>query len=109
LAVSLLPVVLFSGGTRSIVEGSVVWLYCEVNSVTPTLTVMWTKDNVQLVQDVPHIRMRVSSGVDASMFILVVDTFMASDSGVYQCTARDEGDTATGTALTLTGNALSQH
>lgn len=107
LAVNVLPTVLFSGGSRSIVEGSVVWLYCQVNSIALTLTVTWTKDGVPLVQDVPHIRMRSSSSAAASStFLLVVDTFRGSDSGVYQCTAEDRGDTAIGTALTLTGNAV---
>ena len=30
---------LFNGGNQDIVEGSVVWLYCEVDSVNSTVTV----------------------------------------------------------------------
>ena len=55
-----LPDALFNGGSQTVVEGSVFWLYCQVNSRTPTVTATWTKDSVPLVQDVPHIRMRSS-------------------------------------------------
>ena len=80
-----------------------VWLYCQVNSRTPTVRATWTKDSVPLVQDVPHIHMR-SSHTDAdTTFLLVVDTFQSSDSGVYQCTVQDGAMTGMGTALTLTG------
>ena len=86
------------------VEGSVVWLYCEVNSTESTLTVTWNKDNILLVQDVPHIRIRNSTSDTSTTFLLVVDNFQASDNGTYQCTAQDKGATANGTALTLTGD-----
>ena len=101
-----LPVPLFSGGSQRIVEGSVVWLYCEVNSTESTLTVAWNKDGVPLIQDVPHIRMRNSTSDTSITFLLVVDNFQASDNGTYQCTAQDGGATANGIALTLTGEIL---
>ena len=98
--VTSLPEVLFNGGSQDIVEGSVVWLYCEVDTVTVT----WNKDSEPLVQDVPHIHMETSSSDSSTTFLLMVDDFQTSDSGVYQCTAQEGAVTAMGTALTLTGN-----
>ena len=100
---SSLPQIFFSGGGETVVEGSVVWLYCQVNSTASTLTVTWSKDCASLVQDVPHIRMRSSSDDTSTTLLLVLDNLQASDSGVYQCTAQDGGETAMGTALTLIG------
>ena len=99
-----LPEVLFTGGSRTIVESSVVWLYCEVNSTAPTLTVTWNKDGVALMQDVPHIRMRSSTSASATTLLLVLDNFQVSDGGTYQCSAQDGTSTAMGDTLTLTGN-----
>ena len=103
LVVTSLPEDIFSGGSETVVEGSVVWLYCQVNSTASTLRVTWSKDGASLVQDVPHIRMRNSSDDTSTTLLLVLDNLQASDSGVYQCTAQDGGETAMGTALTLTG------
>jgi hypothetical protein len=101
-----LPDVLFSGGSQSVVEGSVVWLYCQVDSLGEGVAVTWTRNGVPLVQDVPHIRMRTSQSDAATTFLLVVDTFRGSDSGTYQCTVQEGVMTGTGTALTLTGTVL---
>ena len=98
-----LPAMLFNGGNQSIVEGSVIWLYCEVDSVSPSLRVTWNKDNVPLTQDVPHIRMRSSSTTSSTTFLLVVDNFQSSDDGTYQCTAEDGVTTGNGSTLILTG------
>ena len=98
-----LPAVLFNGVNQSIVEGSVIWLYCEVNSVSPSLTVTWNKDNIPLEQDVPHIRMRSSNTTSSSTFLLVVDNFQSSDDGTYQCIAEDGAMRGNGASLTLTG------
>ena len=97
-----LPAVLFSGGSQRIVEGSVVWVYCEVNS--KALTVTWNKDSVPLVHDPPHIRIRNSTSDTSITFLLVVDNFQASDNGKYQCTAQNGTTTTNGTVLTLTGD-----
>ena len=96
------PAVLFNGTSQRIMEGSVVLLYCEVNYNASTVT--WNKDNIPLVQDVPHIRMRNSTSDTSITFLLVVDNFWASDNGTYQCTAQNGTTTANGTALTLTGD-----
>ena len=98
-----LPAVLFNGGSQSIVEGSVIWLYCEVDSISPSLRVTWNKDNIPLTQDIPHIRTRSSSTTSSSSFLLVVDNFQSSDGGTYQCTAEDGAMTGNGSTLTLTG------
>ena len=85
-------------------EGSVVWLYCRVNSISPSLRVTWSKDSDPLVQDVPHVRMRRStSDAVSSTFFLIVDIFTSSDTGTYQCTAQQQGQTARGSSLILTG------
>ena len=84
-------------------EGSVIWLYCELNSVSPSLRVTWNKDNVPQAQDVPHIRMRSSNNTSSSTFLLVVDNFQSSDDGTYQCIAEDGVMTWNGSTLTLTG------
>ena len=102
--VTSLPAVLFDGGSQTIVEGSVIWLYCQVNSTDPTLTVTWNKDSVPVVLDVPHIRTRSSTSASSSTFLLVVDNFQPSDGGMYQCTAQEEGgNVAMGAPLTLIG------
>ena len=102
--VTSLPEVLFNGGSQDIVEGSVVWLYCEVDTVYSTVTATWNKDSEPLVQDVPHIHMETSSSDSSTTFLLMVDDFQTSDSGVYQCTTQEGAVTAMGTALNLTGN-----
>ena len=105
LCVTSLPVILFSGSnpTRGIVERSVIWLYYEVNSTSSTLSVTWNKDGGQLVQDVPHIILKTSTTSSSTTLLLVIDNTGSSDAGLYQCTAQDEQDTATGTTLTITG------
>ena len=98
-----LPAVLFNGGSQSIVEGSVIWLYCEVDSVLSSLNVTWNKDNVPLTKDVPHIRMKSLGTTSSSTFLLVVDNFQSSDGGTYQCTAEDGVMIGNGSTLILTG------
>ena len=101
-----LPAVLFDGGSRTIVEGSVVWLYCQVNIKEPD-NVTWSKDGVPLVQDVPHIRMKRST-IDDNLFtfFLVVDNVTSSDDGTYQCTAQEGQTVVQGSNLILTGLSL---
>ena len=104
-----LPAALFTGGSRTVVEGSVIWLYCEVSSTAPTLTVTWNKNSVPLVQDVPRIIMRSSTSGSSTTFLLAVDNFQVSDSGTYQCTVQDGTSTGMGDMLTLTGERISDH
>ena len=105
LSVTSLPDVLFSGSdpARNIVEGSVIWFYCEVISASSTPSVTWNKDGRTLVQDVPHIILRTSTTSSSITLLLVLDNVVSSDAGLYQCTTQDGQDTATGTTLTITG------
>ena len=104
LSVTSLPDLLFGeSNTRNIVEGSVIWLYCEVNSSSSTLSVMWNKDGESQVQDVPHIILRNFTSSSSSTLLLVVDNVVSSDAGLYQCAAQDGQFTATGNALDITG------
>ena len=97
---------LFSGSGQTVVEGSVIWLYCETNSTSPTLTVTWNKDNTEIVEDVPHIFTRRSTSGSSTTFLLGVNNLQVSDGGTYQCSVQDGADTDTGDMITLTGNAL---
>ncbi len=86
-------------------------IYCTVKNST-TVTFTWTHNGGPLLNDPPHIRIRednrpqrsASLLTNDSMTVLTVDNFIASDNGVYQCTA--SGATI-GTAITLTGIAKS--
>ncbi len=88
-------------------EGSVLWLYCEVSSISDTLSVTWNKDGGQLIHNVPHIRLRTSNTSSSTTLLLVIDNVVSSDAGVYQCTARDGHDFVRGESLTMTGVILS--
>ena len=104
-SVTSLPDLLFNGSnpSRSIVEGSVIWLFCEVNSNSSTLSLMWNKDGESLVQDVPHIILRTYTTSSSTTLLLVLDNVVSSDAGLYQCAAQDGQITATGKALNITG------
>ena len=97
------PELFFSGENQTIVAGSVVWLYCEINSNASSLRVVWNKDGTPLIQDVPHIRLRSSIDTHSSTLLLVLDDLHAPDSGTYQCRAQYEGNTAVGETLELIG------
>ncbi len=99
-----LPTSLFNNGARSIVEGSVIWLFCEVNSTADTLTATWSKDGAILEQDTPHIRLRNSNTSSATTLLLVIDYVELSDAGLYQCTAMNGQEfSATGMVFNMTG------
>lgn len=83
-----------------------IWLYCEVIPITLNVRVTWSKDNIPLLQDVPHIRLRNYTSTYSTTLLLVVDKFQSSDGGTYQWTAQDIGITAIGDTLTLTGDEL---
>ena len=55
------------------------------------------------MQDVPHIRLRTSTSSSSTTLLLVLDNMVFSDAGVYQCTAQDGLDTASGNELNITG------
>ena len=97
---------LFSGSGQTVVEGSVIWLYCEASSTSPTLTVTWNKDNTEIVEDVPRIFTRRSTSGSYTTFLLGVDNLQVSDGGTYQCSVQDGADIVTGDMISLTGNVL---
>ena len=103
LTVNSYPEFFFSGESRTVLEDSVVWLYCQINSNAPSLGVVWSKDNIPLIQDVPHIRLRNSKDANSSTLILILDDVGVPDSGVYQCRAQNNGATAVGESLVLRG------
>ena len=94
----------------SVVEGSVIQIYCTVEDDT-TVTFTWTLNGSSLLNDPPHIRIRednrpersASLLTDDSMSVLTVDNFGVSDDGVYQCTVTSGATSGSGTAVTLTG------
>ncbi len=104
LSIVTLPNSLYTQSSRA-VEGSVIWLVCEVNSASNTLSVTWNKDGGQLVQDVPHIVIRRSLRTNTSStttLMLTIDTVVSSDAGMYQCTAQDGQVTANGDIIPIT-------
>ena len=106
LIVNPLPDILFknNGGVHSVVERSVIQLYCTaVSSATTLPTITWKKDGVTLVNDPPHIRIRSSSSGMSTTSLLVVDSFQASDNGSYVCQASDGMMSVNSSTLSLTG------
>ena len=95
---------LFSGSSQTVVEGSVIWLYCEASSTSPTLTVTWNKDNTEIIEDVPRIFTRRSTSASSTTFLLGVDNLQVSDGGTYQCSVQDGADMVAGDMISLTGN-----
>ena len=103
LYVISLPSVLFqsNGGIHNVVEGSVIQLYCSVESTTASFS--WTKDGSPVVIDVPHLRERTSNDSTTTTSVLTVDNFQSSDTGTYQCSASDGMRTGNGSSVTLNG------
>ena len=106
LMLTSLPSVLFDRGNQNVVEGSVIWLYCEVNSTDSALRVVWHKNGIPLVQDVPHIRMRSYRSANTSTFLLVVDNFQAFDAGTYTCEVDGEGGAMAGEHITMESSPI---
>ena len=98
-----LPSVLFqsNGGIHSVVEGSVIQLYCSVESTTASFS--WTKDGSPVIIDVPHLRERTSNDNTITTSVLTVDNFQSTDSGTYQCSVSDGVRTGNGQNVTLNG------
>ena len=103
LTVTSLPEALFltNDGVRNVVEGTVIQLYCVVQS--PNVTFSWTKDGEAVILDVPRLRERTCSNSTASTSMLTIETFQFSDNGTYQCSATFGDSIATGSSTTLTG------
>ena len=106
LTITSLPESLFgaSGGVHSVVEGSVIHLYCSVEP--DNVTILWTKDNVQVIIDVPHLRVRIRSNGTHNTSVLTLDNFRSGDNGMYQCHAMSGGVTESGSTVSLTGEIV---
>ena len=100
LTITTLPEALFlaGGGVRNVVEGSVIQLFCSIQSTTATFS--WTKNGSAVVVDVPHLRERTTIDSTTTTSMLTVDNFQSTDNGEYQCMAHIdlENSEAGGTA-----------
>ena len=107
LQVTSLPSVLFdpNDGPHNVVEGSVIQLYCSVESTTASFS--WTKNGSPVVIDVPHLRERTSNDSNTTTSVLTVDNFQSSDTGTYECSASDGMRTGIGGNVTLSGKFCS--
>lgn len=92
-----------SYGNASIVQNSIVFLYCAIHSFSPTLKLSWIKDNLPLVPNIPHVRIRKSTSRNYKTLLLVVDSFQKNDDGRYWCIAEDWGYMVNGNSFNLTG------
>ena len=103
LSIKSFPAVLFqtNGGVHNVVAGSVVQLYCSVQSTTASFS--WTKDGRSVVIDIPHLRERTSNDNAIATSVLTVDNFQFSNSGIYQCMAVDGNHTGQGDSIELRG------
>ena len=79
-------------------------LYCSVEPATATIS--WTKDNVPVIIDVPHLRVRTSSNGTHNTSVLTLDNFRSGDNGMYQCHAMSGGVTGSGSTVTPTGKTV---
>ena len=103
LTVTSLPAVIFepNGGTHKVVEGSVIQLYCSVESTTATIS--WTKDGNSVMIDICHVRERTCSDSTSTTSVLTIEGFQSSDNGTYQCVAVDGTVSGVGNSVTLIG------
>lgn len=100
-----LPAALFesNGGVHNIVQGSVIQLYCSVESNTAIFS--WTKDGDQVVINVPHLCQRTCNDGNITTSILTIEDFQSGDNGTYQCLARNGVNSGNGSVVTLTGES----
>ena len=103
LTVTSLPAVIFepNGGTHNVIEGSVIQLYCSVQSTTATFS--WTKDGDSVVIDISHVRERTCNDSTSTTSVLTIEGFQSSDNGMYQCMAVDGAMSGSGNTVTLVG------
>lgn len=104
LTLLALPSQLFasSSNIHSVLQGSVVRVYCIATSALPP-AVMWLKDGVELRNDPPHIRIRTSTDGNTTSSVLTVDNFGDFDGGNYRCRAEYETYLLNSTILSLSG------
>ena len=94
-------------GVHSIVEGLVLQLHCTAESISTTTppTITWTKDSVEITDDLPHVRLSDGgSAVPISSSVLTIDGFVSGDDGRYQCVGSDSSGSAAGEVAQLRGS-----
>ena len=103
LTITSLPATLFqeNSGVHNVVAGSVIQLYCTVESTNVTFS--WTKDGSPVVINVPHLFERTCNDSTTTRSALIIDGFQSSDNGTYQCMATDGQESGSGNTTTLTG------
>ena len=105
LTVTSLPAALFqdleNNGIHNVVAGSVIQLYCTVESTSATFS--WTKDGSPVVINAPHLFERTCNDSTTTRSVLTIDGFQSSDNGTYQCMATDGQQCGCGNTTTLTG------
>ena len=101
--VTMLPEVLFDHRSHLIAPNSFIWLYCSVNFSDPRLDIIWAKNSIQIIENIPHILFMNSTTERSTVKILIVNNFTDTDDGMYQCTARNGKEVAVGTPIQLTG------
>ena len=103
LTVTSLPAVIFepNGGTHNVVEGSVIQLYCSVQSTTATFS--WTNDGDSVAIDISHVRERTCNDSTSTTSVLTIEGFQSSDNGTYQCMTVDGAMSGSGNTVTLVG------
>ena len=98
-----LPDALFqdNGGVHNVVNGSVIQLFCSVESLNVTFS--WTKDGSPVVIDVPNLRERTCNDSTTTTSVLTIEDFQSNDNGTYQCMATNGQESGIGSSTTLTG------
>ena len=103
MTVTSLPAALFqdNGGVHNVVEGSVIQLFCSVESLDVTFS--WTKDGSPVVINVPNLRERTCNESTTTTSMLTIEGFQSNDNGTYQCIAKHGQESGIGNSTTLTG------
>ena len=99
-----LPAVFFEppdGGTRKVVEGSVIQLYCSVESTTATFS--WTRNADSVMIDISRMHERTCNDSTSTTSVLTIQGFQSSDNGTYQCLVVDRMMSGSGNPVTLVG------
>ena len=98
-----LPAALFQDncGVHNVVEGSVIQLFCSVESLNVTFS--WTKDGSPVVIDVPNLHERTCNDSTTTTSMLTIEDFQSSDNGTYQCMVTSRQESGIGRSTTLTG------
>ena len=107
LQVTSLPTVLFqsNGGQHNVVEGSVIQLYCSVETTTAAFS--WFKNRNPLVLNVPRLRERTTNDSTTTTSVLTIENFQSRDTGMYHCSAKHGLRIGNGMNVMLYGNLKS--